>query len=100
MDWIHVREPVSAWTHGVWMLLCLPACLYLHLRAGRSFLKQVGLATFSLGLLLCFGGSWLYHAAPPAVVPLCMRLDYIGIFLLIVGTPTPVVLVGLPGRCR
>lgn len=100
MDWVHVREPVSAWTHGVWALLCLPACLYLHRRAGRSFVKQIGLASFSLGLILCFGGSWLYHSVPAAAVPLCMRLDYIGIFLLIVGTTTPVVLVVLRGHWR
>lgn len=100
MDLWHLREPVNAWTHGAWVLLCIPACLSLHLRAGRSFLKQFGLATFSLGLILCFAGSWLYHAVPAAEVDYCMRLDYIGIFLLIVGSNTPVALVVLRGRLR
>ena len=25
MAWLNVREPVSAWTHGLWLLLSLPA---------------------------------------------------------------------------
>jgi hemolysin III len=100
MDLWHVREAVNAWTHGVWVLLCIPACIHLHRRAGRSLLKQVGLAAFSFGLIACFAGSWLYHSVPPARVSVCMQLDYIGIFLLIVGSTTPVVLVVLRGWLR
>ena len=100
MDWLHAREPVSAWTHGGWLLLCLPAVVLLHRRAGFSLVKQLGLALYSLGLALCFGGSWLYHSVPAAQVPLCIRLDYIGIFLLILGSATPVALVVLRGRPR
>ena len=54
MDWLHAREPVSAWTHGGWLLLCLPAVVLLHRRAGFSLVKQLGLALYSLGLALCF----------------------------------------------
>ena len=100
MDLLHVRQPVNAWTHGVWVLFCIPACLYLHLRAGRNLLKQVGLTAFTIGLVCCFAGSWLYHSVPPASVSVCMQLDYIGIFLLILGTTTPVVLVVLRGWLR
>jgi hypothetical protein len=25
MDWFAPHEPISAWTHGVWMLLAIPA---------------------------------------------------------------------------
>src|SRR5262249_20522320 len=45
-------------------------------------------------------GSWLYHSVAASSVPLCVRLDYIGIYLLIAGTYTPVVLVVLSGRMR
>jgi hemolysin III len=100
MDWLHVREPVSAWTHGAWGLCCVPATLLLQWRAGRHALKQIGFAVFGLSLALCFAGSWLYHSVPPPSVPLCMRLDYIGIYLLIAGTYTPVVLVVLDGWRR
>ena len=96
----HVRQPVNAWTHGFWVLLCIPACLYLHRRAGRDLLKQLGLGTFTVGLLCCFAGSWLYHSVPQRNVPVFMQLDYIGIFLLILGTTTPVVLVVLRGWLR
>src|SRR5438067_11348352 len=101
MEWLHhVREPVSAWTHGAWGLFCVPATLLLSLRAGRDALKQIGFAIFGLSLALCFAGSWLYHSVPPPSVPLCVRLDYIGIYLLIAGTYTPVVLVVLNGWRR
>jgi hemolysin III len=100
MDWLHVREPVSAWTHGAWGLFCLPATLLLQLRAGRDILKLIGFTVFGLSLAVCFAGSWLYHAVPPSGMPLCVRLDYIGIYLLIAGTYTPVVLVVLRGRMR
>src|SRR5262245_25290865 len=53
MDWLHVREPVSAWTHGAWGLFCLPATLLLQLRAGRDVLKLIGFTVFGLSLAVC-----------------------------------------------
>ncbi len=96
------REPVSAWTHGGWMLLCIPAAVFLQLRARRCVLKHVGFAVFSFSLICCFFGSWLYHAVnlSPESIDLCARLDYMGIFLLIAGTTTPVVLVVMHGWWR
>ena len=102
MDSIIVREPVSAWTHGAWMLLCIPAGIYLQTRARRCLLKHAGFAIFSLSLICCFLGSWLYHAVnrSEAMIDFCARLDYMGIFLLIAGTTTPVVLVVMRGWWR
>src|SRR5262245_22531412 len=102
MEFLHFREPVNAWTHGLWMLLCIPAGLWLVWRARVSALKLIGCAVFAVSLVLCFGGSALYHAVnlPPEGVQLCARLDFIGIFLLIAGTTTPVMLVVLEGSWR
>jgi hemolysin III len=102
MNLLIFREPVNAWTHGAWVLFCIPAAILLQLRAQRCPLKHVGFAIFSLSLICCFTGSWLYHAVrlSPASIQLCARLDYIGIFLLIAGTTTPVALVVLRGRWR
>lgn len=102
MDWLSFREPVNAWTHGAWMLCALPASLALWLRCRGSRMKQFSLLLFSLTLVLCFAGSTLYHGVrlPRAQVELCATLDYIGIFLLIAGTVTPVALVVLHGWWR
>jgi hemolysin III len=102
MTFLTFREPVNAWTHGLWMLLCIPAGILLHRRAQRCPLKHIGFAIFTLTLICCFTGSWLYHAVrlSPQSIELCARLDYIGIFLLIAGTTTPVALVVLRGWWR
>jgi hemolysin III len=101
MNLFSFREPMNAWTHGMWMLMCIPAGLLLQCRAGRCPLKHVGFAIFSLSLVCCFWGSWLYHAAGTTeYVEWCARLDYIGIFLLIAGTTTPVALVVMRGWYR
>src|SRR4051812_20756258 len=96
------REPVSAWTHGAWMLLCIPAGIILQMQARRCPLKHVGFAVFTISLITCFLGSWLYHAVnlSPESINFCARLDYMGIFLLIAGTTTPVVLVAMQGWWR
>lgn len=102
MDLFSFREPVNAWTHGMWMLLCIPAGIILQCRARRCPLKHLGFAIFTLSLVCCFSGSWLYHAVSlsPESIDLCARLDYIGIFLLIAGTTTPVALVVMRGWYR
>ena len=102
MNWLPLREPVSAWTHGAWLLLSLP-CTLLLWRAGRGdLLKQLGFLAFGLGLVACYAGSTLYHGVrlPARQVAWFATLDFIGVYLLIAGTVTPVALVVLRGRWR
>jgi hemolysin III len=94
------REPVSAWTHLLWLLLALPATRLFWLRTRGSPAKRVGLLTFSFATLACFGGSWFYHSVPPSLEDIAVRIDHIGIFLLIAGTTTPIALVILRGWWR
>jgi hemolysin III len=102
MDWIIGREPVSAWTHGAWMLLWLPATYVLWRLCRGDRAKRAGMLVFGLTSVLCFGFSWLYHSAraSPACLDVFGDLDYIGIYLLIAGTATPVALVVLRGLWR
>jgi hemolysin III len=102
MNWLDVREPVNACTHGFWMLCALPACVVLWLICGGDRLKQIGLLVFGLTLVACFGASALYHGAcaPPAEIQTFRTLDYIGVFLLIAGTVTPAALIVLQGSWR
>jgi hemolysin III len=102
MDWFHLREPVSAWSHAVGLLLALPATAILlhHTRSNR--LKQLGFLIYGITLAACYAGSTLYHGA--RVSPDWLRwfatLDYIGIYLLIAGSITPVALIVLERRWR
>lgn len=102
MDLLAFREPVNAWTHGAWMMLAIPAGFLLQARSRGCLLKQVGFAIFTASQLICFFGSWLYHAVrqPPEAIDWYIRLDYIGIFLLIAGTTTPVMLIVMTGVWR
>ena len=101
MDLLHFREPVNAWTHGLWMLLCIPAGILLQIRSRGTVRKHVAFAIFTLALITCFFCSWLYHTVRfPASIDLCMRLDYMGIFLLIAGTTTPVMMIVMTGWWR
>jgi hemolysin III len=102
VSWLQFREPVSSWTHCAWLLLALPATLLLW-RAGRGDrLKQVGFLVFGLGLTACYAGSTLYHAVrlPERQIAWFVTLDFIGVYLLIAGTITPLAVVVLRGRWR
>jgi hemolysin III len=103
MPWFDFREPVSAWTHCAGLLLSVPATLVLWRRGRGDRGKQLSLLVFGVSMALCYAGSTLYHAVrlPPDVVEGWFQtLDYIGIYLLIAGTMTPVAVVVLQGPWR
>lgn len=102
MSWFDFRDPVSTWTHLTWMLLSVPGAWLLWRRSRGDRPKQLSMAAFGLGLFCCFLGSTLYHAVrlPESQVEIFARLDYIGIFLLIAGTCTPIVYTLLSGIWR
>lgn len=102
MDFFDLREPVSCWTHGAWLILSLPGA-YLLWREGRGDrLKQLSLLIFGLSLAFCFAASAIYHGVrgPSHAVDVFDRIDHIGIYVLIAGTYTPVAWVMLRGRGR
>src|SRR5437868_5254482 len=65
--WLDFREPVSAWTHGAWLLLSVPATLLLWRAARGDRAKRGGFLVFGLGLAACYAGSTVFHAVrvPP-----------------------------------
>src|SRR3954447_1336088 len=100
MAWLYVREPVSAWTHGLSLLLSLPGSYVLWRLSRGDWVKRVGLLAFGLGLALCYGGSCLFHAVPVRLEETFNLVDHIGIYTLIAGTVTPIALVVLRGWWR
>jgi hemolysin III len=97
MDWLSFHDPVSAGTHLLWLLLSIPATLYLIRKSRGSVLKQIGFAVFGVGLVACYGSSTLWHATRREFLG---TLDYISIYVLIGATTTPVILVVLRGVWR
>jgi hemolysin III len=100
MDWFYCREPVSAWTHGAWALLAVPASWLLWRRTRGDRGKRVGILVFGFSLIFCFAASWLFHTVPPGRERRFATLDHIGIYTLIAGTVTPIALVVLRGFWR
>jgi hemolysin III len=102
MEWLHFREPVSAWSHALGLVLALPVTAFLVRRASGNRLKQLGFLVFGLTLFACYGGSTIYHAVrgTPAQIAWFDAVDHVGIYLLIAGTVTPVALGVLEGRWR
>jgi hemolysin III len=103
MIWLHVREPVSAWTHFAGMVLALPTTWMMWRFSRGDALKRLALLVFGVSLAFCYGASWLYHSAPPEVpewMSTARMIDHVGIYLLIAGTVTPIGLIALRGRWR
>jgi len=100
MTWLDFREPVSAWTHFVWMILSVPGTIILWRLARGELLKRIGVLVFGLTCAACFGGSFLYHAVPARIVEPFHVFDHVAIYLFIAGTVTPIGLVALRGRYR
>ena len=70
MDLFDLREPVSAWSHGVGLLLALPGTLLLWRRSsGGDPAKRLSLLVFGLSLAFCYAASTLYHGLRTAGRP-------------------------------
>lgn len=103
MDLLYVfREPVSAWSHCSWLLLSLPGTFWLWRRSNGDRAKQWSLLVFGLSLALCYASSTLYHGARLSAggIAVCNLLDYVGIYVLIAGSYTPLAWNLLQGRWR
>lgn len=93
----HVRY-ANTLTHGVGALASFAALAWLVLLARRSgdALNLVGATVFGLALVALYTSSALYHGVTGRRWKrFFMRCDYAGIFLLIGGTYTGVILTGL-----
>lgn len=92
MDLFDLREPVSAWSHGAWLLLALPGSVLLWRRADSHRARQVILLGYTICLVFCAMASTLYHGVQRRGADLSSYLlfDHIGIYLLIAGSYTPI----------
>ena len=102
MDLSYLREPISAASHGAWLVLAVPATVLLWRRGGDDLARKLSLLVFGLCATFCFGASTLFHGARPSAryARIIEAADYIGIYLMIAGTVTPVAWTLLRGRWR
>lgn len=97
---ITIREPGSALTHFIAMLLALCAAIPLLVRAAvHSGTKSLAAMTiFMISMVLLYAASTIYHSVNCSgrILRIFRKMDHMMIFVLIAGTYTPVCLLTLP----
>ena len=99
---ITIREPGSAITHFIGMMLAVFAAVPLLIKAGvtsgsRNF---IAMFIFMLSMVLLYGASTAYHSVNITGKPLRVfrKIDHMMIFVLIAGSYTPVCMIVLGDR--
>lgn len=99
---ITIREPGSAITHFIAMMMALVAATPLLLKAGisGSFVSLMAMAVFIVSMVLLYGASAMYHSVNVSdqVLKIFRKVDHMMIFVLIAGSYTPVCLIVLGGK--
>lgn len=94
-----IKDPGSALTHFIAMLLALLAATPLVLKAARSPGKShvLALAVFIISMVLLYAASTIYHTLDisPKINQILRKIDHMMIFILIAGTYTPVCVIVL-----
>lgn len=101
---ITIREPGSAITHFVGMMMAAFAAVPLLIKAGISSSSGgkhfTAMTIFIVSMILLYGASTVYHSVNLAGRNLRVfrKLDHMMIFVLIAGSYTPVCLIVLDGE--
>ena len=94
-----IKDPGSAITHFIAMVLAICATAPLLLKAAREsdHLHFISLTIFILSMIGLYAASTIYHSLDisPKVNQLLRKLDHMMIFILIAGTYTPVCMIVL-----
>jgi len=104
MKHFRIKDPGSAITHFIALLLSLCAATPLLLKAyrdtGHFTLTAVSLSIFIGSMILLYAASTIYHTLDisPKVNKMLRKIDHMMIFILIAGTYTPVCMVVLGDR--
>ena len=97
----HIKDPGSAITHFIGMMLALFAAVPLLVKAGVSSgaTTFTAMAIFMASMVLLYGASAMYHSVNLSgrSLRIFRKLDHMMIFVLIAGSYTPVCLIVLGG---
>lgn len=94
------EEVANSVTHAVGIVLAIAGLAVLTAFAARNGTAWhvTASAIFGATLILCFTASTLYHSIQNDRIKQVLRvLDHSAVFLLIAGTYTPFMLIGVPG---
>lgn len=98
----HIKEPGSAITHFIGMLMAIFAAVPLLIKAARepSRIYIISLAIYAVSLILLYAASTTYHTfdISKKVNTILKKIDHMMISVLIAGSYTPVCLIVLKGK--
>lgn len=99
---ITIREPGSAITHFIAMMMAVFAAVPLLIKAGIQSGQEnlLAMAIFMGSMILLYGASATYHSVDLTgrILRIFRKLDHMMIFVLIAGSYTPVCLIVLGGK--
>ena len=99
---ITIREPGSAITHFIAMMMAVFAAVPLLIKAGIQSGQEnfLAMAIFMVSMILLYGASATYHSVDLTgrSLRIFRKLDHMMIFVLIAGSYTPVCLIVLGGK--
>ena len=95
-----IKDPGSAITHFISMVLAIAAMTPLLIKASQKSGHFLSLLIFILSMIGLYGASTIYHTLDisPKINQLLRKLDHMMIFILIAGTYTPVCMIVLGDR--
>lgn len=94
------KDPVSALTHFIALMLAIPCAALLIVKSTHSTAYHiVGMSIFGVSVILLYLASTIYHMLniSDKVSNVLRRIDHMMIFVLIAGSYTPICLVPLRG---
>lgn len=98
----HVKDPGSAITHFIGMLMAIFAAVPLLIKAAQepSRIYIISIAVYAASLILLYGASTTYHTFNKSekVNTILKKIDHMMISVLIAGSYTPICLLVLRGK--
>ncbi|MEG1847154.1 MAG: hemolysin III family protein [Lachnospiraceae bacterium] len=99
---ITIREPGSAITHLIGMVMALLAAAPLLVKAAvtSDTTTLIAMSIFILSMILLYGASATYHSVNVSghILRVFRKIDHMMIFVLIAGSYTPVCMIVLGGK--
>lgn len=99
---VKIKDPGSALTHFIAMLLAIFASAPLIIKAAQTpgYTHVLALGIFITSMILLYAASTIYHTLDisPKVNQILRKVDHMMIFILIAGTYTPVCMLVLGDR--
>jgi hemolysin III len=96
---LKIREPFNALSHLAGAAIALPGTYMLLVWGGTTPARFVSLLIYGASLMGMFTASGVYHAvdAEPRIIARLRKVDHSAIYLLIVGTYTPLCVIAFTG---